>query len=99
MRRTNCEDTSRRIAVNTEELKSMLGCGRDTAVKIGTEAKARVQIGKRVLWNVEKIQTYLNILSEGGSDERQTIQGQENQTSEEILKNESEEDPEEQGEA
>lgn len=40
-----------RIAVNTKELQAMLGCGRKTAVDIGEQAGAKIQIGRRVLWN------------------------------------------------
>ena len=69
MRKTNRGDVNGRLCVDTEELKSKLCCGRDTAVKIGLEAKARVQIGKRVLWNVEKVQEYLNRISVGDSHE------------------------------
>lgn len=67
MRKTTREECVRRLAVDTPELQSMLCCGRDTAVRIGTEAKSRLQIGKRVLWNVEKVQEYLNSISEGES--------------------------------
>ena len=65
MRKTSESITEKRLAVDTKELQSMLCCGRDTAVKIGTESKARFQVGKRVLWNVSKVQDYLNRLSEG----------------------------------
>lgn len=65
MRKTNRDSTSQRLAVDTPELQAMLGCGRTTAVKLGTEAKARIQIGKRLLWNVEKVQAYMNSISEG----------------------------------
>ena len=65
MRKTNNERTGWKMAADTKELQSVLSCGRDTAVRIGTEAKARIQIGKRVLWNMEKIQAYINKLSEG----------------------------------
>lgn len=64
MNATNKTDVSRKIAIDTEELKQMCTCGRATAVEIGTKAGARIQIGRRVLWNVEKIQLYLNYLSE-----------------------------------
>lgn len=47
------------ILLTTQNLQSVLSCGRVSAVKIGTEAGARVQIGKRVLWNREKIKLYL----------------------------------------
>lgn len=69
MKKTMRTDNNGRLAVDTKELQSMLCCGRDTAVKIGTEAKARLQFGKRVLWNVEKVQEYLNHVSEGESHE------------------------------
>ncbi|RKI90548.1 hypothetical protein D7V94_13840 [Parablautia intestinalis] len=49
-----------RMLISTADLQELLSCGRSTTVKIGTEAGAKVQIGKRVLWNREKIQKYLN---------------------------------------
>ena len=52
-----------KITVTTEELQAMLSCGRKTAVDIGELAEARVQIGKRVLWNVEKVKAYINLKS------------------------------------
>ena len=51
------------VAVTTENLQNILDCGRPTAVEIGTLAKARVEIGRRVLWNVSKIQKYLDSIS------------------------------------
>lgn len=52
-------NTMHRMAVNTEELQLMLGCGRKTATYIGTEAGARLSVGKRVLWVVEKVEKYI----------------------------------------
>lgn len=52
-----------KIAITTEELQSMLSCGRSSAVQIGEMAEARIQIGKRLLWNVQKIKTYINAIS------------------------------------
>jgi hypothetical protein len=52
-----------KITVTTEELQAMLSCGRKSAVDIGELAEARVQIGKRVFWNVEKVKTYINLIS------------------------------------
>lgn len=52
-----------RLAVTTERLQSILDCGRPTAVEIGTLAKARVEIGRRVLWNVSKVQQYLDSIA------------------------------------
>ncbi len=52
-----------KLALTTDELMGALSCGRKTAVKIGEEAESRISIGKRVLWNVTKIQEYLNSIS------------------------------------
>lgn len=52
-----------KIAVDTPELQLILGCGRRTAVEIGSLAEARVQIGKRLLWNVSKVQKYLDSIA------------------------------------
>lgn len=43
-----------RKMVDTNGLQAMLSSGRKTAVEIGTAAQARVQVGRRVLWNVGK---------------------------------------------
>ena len=51
------------ISVDTNGLQTILSCGRSTAVQIGMDAAARVMVGKRVLWNVSKIQNYLNEVS------------------------------------
>ena len=47
-----------RKMVDTNGLQAMLSSGRKTA------AQARVQVGRRVLWNVGKIQKYLDAISE-----------------------------------
>lgn len=62
MYKTNKKDIliSDQFTVNTETLAEKLDCGRTTAVKIGEEAGAKIQIGKRVLWSVNKIQEYLD---------------------------------------
>lgn len=51
------------VAVTTENLQSILDCGRPTAVEIGTLAKARIEVGRRVLWSVGKIQKYLDSIA------------------------------------
>lgn len=52
------------LAVDTSGLQEILGSGRRTAVEIGTAAGARITVGRRVLWNVSKIQKYLDEISE-----------------------------------
>lgn len=49
--------------VTTPELQGMLSCGRVTALQIGQNAGARVSIGRRVLWNTRKINSYLDAIS------------------------------------
>ena len=61
--RTKVVSTSN-LAVSTEGLQCLLSAGRATAVEIGTAAGARVSVGRRVLWNVSKIQKYLDEISE-----------------------------------
>ena len=56
--------TEKKLAVDTKELQEMLGCGRFTAYEIGTQAGARMRLGKRVLWNVNKVKAYLDCISE-----------------------------------
>ena len=41
-----------------------LQAGRTTAISGGNAAGARIQVGRRVLWNVKKIQKYLDAISE-----------------------------------
>lgn len=48
-----------RILLSTKDLQAVLDCGRVSAVRIGMEAGARVEIGRRVLWNRKKIEIYL----------------------------------------
>ena len=59
----NGVDIQNKIAITTNELQAMLSCGRYSAVQIGEQAKARVQIGKRIFWNVKKIKDYINQIS------------------------------------
>lgn len=52
------------LLVDTLGLQEILSSGRPAAIRIGTEAGARVQAGRRVFWNVKKIQQYLDMISE-----------------------------------
>lgn len=65
--RNNCHqckvDIQDKITITTSELQAMLSCGRYSAVQIGDLAKARIQIGKRIFWNVEKVKSYINKVS------------------------------------
>ena len=50
--------------VSTETLMNLLDCGRSTATYIGKSANARVQVGKRILWNTKLIQQYIDNIAE-----------------------------------
>lgn len=51
------------VTVDTEKLQGLLMVGRNTAIKIGTDAGAKIKVGRRVLWNVGKIQKYIDSMS------------------------------------
>ncbi|WP_418417515.1 hypothetical protein [Blautia sp.] len=61
---TQFSTSSENLTVDTPRLMEMLEVGRATAVQIGTEAEARIQIGRRVLWNIKKIKKFLDEISE-----------------------------------
>lgn len=61
---TRFENVADRKTVDTKGLQAMLSSGRQTAVEIGTAAGAKIQVGRRVLWNVKKVQQYLDAVSE-----------------------------------
>lgn len=52
------------LAVDIEGLSAMLSCGHATAKKIGEQAGAKVVIGRRVLYSVDKVKRYLDCLAE-----------------------------------
>lgn len=49
--------------IDTEELKAYTNLGRNNAMKLGEEIGAKVQIGRRVLWDRVKIDQYFNNLT------------------------------------
>ncbi|OIZ62711.1 hypothetical protein BLA28_20160 [Eisenbergiella tayi] len=59
MRKTKFECAENPIMVNVEQLQARLNCGYKTAVQIGQEAKARVYVGRRVWYNINKVESYL----------------------------------------
>lgn len=65
MNKTKKCDDIRYITVDAETLAKMLDCGRATAVKIGTDAGAKIQIGRRTLYKVSIIEKYLDSLTGG----------------------------------
>ena len=55
MRKTTEYKAENRLTVDIEGLMAMLSCGEVTAKKIADYAEARVIVGRRVLYNVDKI--------------------------------------------
>lgn len=47
-----------------KELMTYTSLGRNSALKLGADSKARVRIGKRVLYDRRKIDQYINELAE-----------------------------------
>lgn len=64
MKKAEYETVDNPILINTNGLKALTQSGRENAVRIGILAGARVQIGKSVRWNVEKVRRYINAISE-----------------------------------
>lgn len=64
MRKTNNIESDSKITVDINGLQAMLSIGRNTAAEIGEKAGAVIRIGRRKLYNVSKIEAYMNKLSE-----------------------------------
>lgn len=65
MRKTTATNVSiNNLTVDTVGLQNLLNAGYQTAVEIGMAAGAKITVGRRVLWNVSKIQKYLDEISE-----------------------------------
>ena len=54
------------LAVGIITLSEMLDVGRNTANKIGEDAGATIRIGRRKLYVVDRIKSYLNEVAENG---------------------------------
>lgn len=52
------------LAVDIKGLAGLLNCGQATARKIGEQSKARICIGRRVLYSVEKVQKYVHDIAD-----------------------------------
>ena len=60
--RTTVASVGEARLMDTEELRAYTNLGRNNAMKLGDEIGARVQIGKRVLWDRKKIDDYFDKL-------------------------------------
>lgn len=64
MNKTTERQTTEQIAVDIQKLSAMLSCGLATARKIGEQAGAKIMIGRRVLYSVDKVRNYLDCITE-----------------------------------
>lgn len=61
--RTVATTTGESRLMDTEELRAYTSLGRNNAMKLGEEIGARVQIGRRVLWDRYKVDEYFNSIT------------------------------------
>ena len=64
MRKTTEYKAENRLTVDIEGLMALLSCGEVTAKKIADYAEARVIVGRRVLYNVDKIKKYMDAIND-----------------------------------
>lgn len=64
MNKTKERESIEVLAVDIDKLAAMLSCGHTTARKIGEQAEAKINIGRRVLYSVDKVKKYLNLISD-----------------------------------
>ena len=61
--RTVKTDVTNSRLMDTDELRSYTNLGRNSAMKLGEDIGAKVQVGRRVLWDRFKIDQYFNSLT------------------------------------
>jgi len=64
--------------MDTAELQAYTRLGRNNAMKMGEEAGAKVKYGKRVLWDKQRIDLYLNELRGEGTEKYRKTEGRTN---------------------
>ncbi len=64
MNKTLFRESKEPITVDIEKLSAMLSCGHATARKIGEQSHAKITIGRRVLYSVERVRGYSDSLAE-----------------------------------
>lgn len=57
-------ELNQKLLVNTSDLMRLLSCGRPKAVETGTEAGAKVMLGRKVMWNVAAVRKHLDSIAD-----------------------------------
>ena len=70
MKKTKNIECDNKIAVDINGLQAMLSVGRSTADQIGENAAAVIRVGRRKLYNVSKVQSYMNSLTGGAINDQ-----------------------------
>lgn len=65
MFKTSVTESDNKITVDIVGLQNMLSVGKGTADKIGQDAGAIIRMGRRKLYNVSKVQAYLDNCAKG----------------------------------
>ena len=53
-----------RILVDLKGLMALCSCGRIAAERIGEQSQAVIRVGRRKLYNLEKVKAYINSVEE-----------------------------------
>lgn len=64
MRKTKTIESDRKIMVDIKELQGMLSIGMQSAAAIGEAAGAVVRVGRRKLYRVDRIESYIASITE-----------------------------------
>lgn len=63
MNKMQKRESATKLAVDINELTALLGCGKATAMKIGELSGAKFKVGRRALYRVAAVESYLEELS------------------------------------
>ena len=64
MHKTNVSKNENKLVVGIDGLQDMLSIGKNNAALIGEAAGAVVRVGRRKLYNVAKIQAYIDSITD-----------------------------------
>ena len=56
---------AQKIAVDISTLQDMLCLGKNSAIDVARKAGAEIHVGRRTLYNVKKVEAYMDQLTEG----------------------------------
>ena len=68
LKRRTRSDLSNKKYVDVNELREIISLGRNNCMKIGSDAGAVIRIGRRTLYNIDKILDYMDNIAERGED-------------------------------